>query len=186
MMKKILRWTLSGFAYVSLMAAPTKALWAQPAAAGGGAGAGAGDSAAGSDALYEMGFHIGNLLPNQIDGATEIMGLGGIRGGFRFAPLTYAEAGFITGNGEGVEWKNLHVDLRMDIPVENLVALAYVGGDVIYYNGNGTGTRMVFGGHAGGGVHAHLSGIAWVRADMKFGFSPGTSMYFGIGLEFRI
>ncbi|HMN68103.1 MAG TPA: hypothetical protein PKC28_06140 [Bdellovibrionales bacterium] len=149
-------------------------------------GAGGGDGKAGFDAPYELGFHLGNLLPNQIDGVTEITGLGGARGGYRFAPLTYAETGLIMGNGEGAEWKNVHLDVRMDIPVENLVAVAYVGGDAIYYKGVGRSTKLVFGGHAGGGIMAHLTGAVWFRGDMKFGFSPGTSLYFGFGLVFRL
>jgi hypothetical protein len=106
--------------------------------------------------------------------------------GLRIAPQSYFEAGFISGNGEGVEWKNAHVDIRMDIPVENLVGVAYVGADTVYYTGNGRGSKLIFGGHAGGGIQSHLSGAAWFRADMKFGFSPGTSLYIGAGLVFRL
>lgn len=152
-----------------------KDVWAQ--AAGG---------ASGEDALYELGLHMGKLLPNQIDGVTEIMSLGGVRGGLRLAPLAYAEGGLIFGNGNGVEWKNLHLDLRMDIPIENIVGLAFIGGDAIYYKGVTGGNRLIFGGHAGGGVQTHLGGSIWGRADMKFGFSPGTSLYVGFGLEYRI
>jgi len=140
----------------------------------------------GSDAPFEAGFHLGNLLPNQIPGVDEIMGLGGLRMGLRIAPESYFEAGFISGNGEGVEWKNAHVDIRMDIPIENLVGIAYLGADTNYYKGNGRGTKLIFGGHAGGGIQAHLSGVAWFRADMKFSFNPGTSLYIGAGLVFRL
>lgn len=151
--------------------------WAQPQPAAG---------AQGSDATFELGAHIGNLLPNQIEGVEEIIGLGGVRGGYQLSPGTYLELGFISGNGEGVEWKNTHVDVRMDIPVENVVGIAYVGADANYYKGNGRGTKLIFGGHAGGGVQSHLTGSVWFRADMKFGFSPGTSLYIGAGLVFRL
>lgn len=140
----------------------------------------------GYDAPVEFGFHLGNLLPNQISGVTEIMGLGGARAGFRINPEQYLEGGFITGNGEGVQWKNAHVDVRMDVPVENLVGVAYVGADAVYYQGMGHGDKLIFGGHAGGGLMGHLSGSAWWRGDMKFGFSPGTSLYIGVGLVFRL
>lgn len=155
------------------------ALWAAEEGSPGG------ERAAGTNARYELGAHVGNLLPNHIDGVTEILGLGGFRGAMRIAPLTYAEAGMILGNGNGVEWKNVHVDVRMDIPVENLVGVAYVGFDTLYYKGNDGETRTGFGGHAGGGIQALLSGALWVRGDMKFGFSPGTSLYVGFGLVFR-
>lgn len=141
---------------------------------------------AGSDSTFEVGFHLGNLLPNQIGGVQEIMGLGGVRLGMRFAPSTYFEAGVISGNGEGVEWKDAHVDVRMDIPIENLVGIAYVGADTVYYNGNGHSNKLVFGGHAGGGFQAHVGGSLWFRGDMKFGFNPGTSLYIGAGFVFRM
>lgn len=139
-----------------------------------------------NEAPYEFGFHVGNFLPNQIDGVTEIMGLGGARGGFRLSPGTYLETGIIAGNGEGVQWKNLHVDVRMNIPVEDLLAVAYVGADSVMYKGANGGEKLIFGGHVGGGVEAHLSGLVWFRADMKFGASPGTSLYIGCGLVFRL
>jgi hypothetical protein len=139
----------------------------------------------GSKALYEMGFELGNLLPNQIPGVTEILGLGGVRGGFRIAPQTYAEAGILMGDGHGVEWKDAHIDARMDIPVENLVGLAYIGADTVYYRGADANTHVIFGGHAGGGVQAQLSGNLWFRGEMKFSFNPGTSLYVGGGFEFR-
>ncbi len=36
------------------------------------------------DVTSEFGFHLGNLLPAQIDGVTEIMPLWGVHGGYRF------------------------------------------------------------------------------------------------------
>ncbi|MGE0528977.1 MAG: hypothetical protein AB7P49_18110 [Bdellovibrionales bacterium] len=143
-------------------------------------------AAPGHDALYEFGFHLGNLLPNQISGVTEIMGLGGVRGGVRMSPGSYVEGGLITGNGEGQEWKNIHVDFRMDIPVETLVGMAYIGADTTYYSGQGGGDKLIFGAHAGGGIQAHLTGSAGFRSDMKFGFSPGTSLYIGFGFVWRL
>ena len=147
---------------------------------------GGANAAQGSNAPFEAGFHLGNLLPNQISGVEEIMSLGGVRMGLRMAPLSYFEVGFISGNGEGVEWKNAHVDVRMDIPLENLLAVAYVGADAAYFKGNAQSTKLIFGGHAGGGIMGHLGGPTWFRGDMKFSFSPGTSLYIGVGLVFRL
>ncbi len=147
--------------------------------------AGGGDASAGGDTSYEFGFHLGKLLPNQIAGVTEILSLGGVRGGYALSPLAFVETGLVMGNGSGVEWKNLHLDLRMDVPIENLIAFAYFGGDAIYYKGTGMGNRLIFGGHAGGGVQSNLGGNIWGRADMKFGFSPGTSLYVAFGLQYR-
>jgi hypothetical protein len=147
---------------------------------------GSGANVIGGNATYELGLHLGELLPNQIIGVTEIMGLGGARVAFRLAPLSYVEFGGIFGNGEGQEWKNGHADVRADFPVQNLVGLAYVGADGTYFSGAGHGDRLIFGGHIGGGMQAHLLGSCWFRGDMKFNFSPGTSLYFGFGLVWRL
>src|SRR5689334_736945 len=103
---------ISHFFFVTLLSTATCAAWAQ-------AQDESREDASEKNARYEIGIHAGDLLPNQIAGVTEIIGLGGVRAGIRMAPLTYAEAGLIAGNGSGVQWKNLHVDARMDIPVEN-------------------------------------------------------------------
>jgi hypothetical protein len=139
----------------------------------------------GSTAQYEAGFHLGKLLPNQIPGVTEIMSLGGIRGGYRISPSSFLESGLIMGNGKGVQWKNYHADVRMDMPIEGILAMAYLGADAIYYTGVKKSSKLIFGGHAGGGIKTHVSGNTWFRVDMKFGFSPGTSLYIGAGFEFR-
>lgn len=153
-----------------------------------GRGAGAQTTGSGSfdDARYELGFHLGSLLPSQIDGVTEIMGLGGVRGGLMISQGTYFEGGMIFGNGSGQKWKNLHADLRMDVPVENLVGLAYIGADSTYYKGVNASSRLIFGGHVGAGLRTQITGLTWFRSDMKFSFSPGSSLYIGFGFEFRI
>lgn len=139
-----------------------------------------------ADPPFEFGFHVGNLLPNQIAGVTEIMGLGGARMAMRLSPRSYFEGGFIAGNGEGQQWRNIHADVRIDNPVENLLASVYLGADAIYYTGIGRGEKLVFGGHVGGAVQMPITDSTWFRTDMKFGFSPGTSLYFSLGIVWRL
>jgi hypothetical protein len=138
-----------------------------------------------SSPVFEAGVQVGRLLPNQIGGVTEIMGLGGVLMAVRLNPGSYIEGGILMGNGEGQEWKNIFASVRMDIPVENLLAFANIGADNYYYKGRGTGQKLAFGGHAGGGIMAHLTGTTWFRGDMKFSFNPGTSLYFGFGFMWR-
>lgn len=141
----------------------------------------------GANVGTEFGVFIGNLLPNQISGVTEITGLGGFRAGYKMGHLSFAEAAFTTGNGNGVEWKNVEMSIRMDIPVENLVGIAYIGPDVTYYKPAGSDSeKIVFGAHAGGGVQTLVGRTTWFRFDMKFGVSPGTSLYIGVGFVFRL
>src|SRR5690606_17894066 len=100
---------------------------------------------------------------------------------------TFAEGTLMMGNGHGVEWKNFWISARMDMPVENLVAIASIGPGVTYYKpANSGSTKIIFGGHVGGGIQTQLGGATWFRADMKLGFSPGTSLYFGAGIVFRM
>lgn len=142
---------------------------------------------AGADVGYEAGFLLGNLLPNQVSGVTEITGVGGIRGGYRIGKSGFAESTIVMGNGYGAEWKNVAVSMRMDIPVETLVGFVYGGPDIYYYKGAGSSSnRMIFGGHVGGGVQALVGGDVWFRADMKFGMSPGTSLMINAGFVFRL
>lgn len=134
---------------------------------------------------YEGSLLIGSLLPNQISGVTEIMGLGGVRAGMRLGPSSWAETALVTGNGSGQSWQNLGADVRMDIPVENLVGVAFVGLDITQFQGPNSSTTFNFGGHVGGGMQGHLGGDFWARADMKFGFSPGVSLTISLGLVWR-
>lgn len=142
---------------------------------------------AGSNVGIEAGFFLGNLLPNQVAGVTEITGVGGVRGGYRMGKTSFAEGALAMGNGYGAEWKNVSVSLRMDIPVETLVGFVYGGPDIYYYKGaTSSSNRMIFGGHVGGGIQALISGDVWFRADMKFGMSPGTSLLINAGFVFRM
>ena len=143
------------------------------------------NAAASATGNWEMGFHLGTLLPNQVSGVSEIMGLGGVRGGMRLGPNGWLEAGFISGNGDGQQWKNIVTNLRMDVPVENLVGIAMVGFDVVQSKGPDEGGNINFGGHVGAGIQAVMGTNVWLRTDMKFGFSPGTSLYVGFGMTYR-
>jgi len=151
--------------------------------ADGGAGGDSGHGLGGGD--YEAALMIGSLLPNQINGITEIMGLGGVRGGVRIAPAGWWEFNLNMGNGSGQEWRDASTDIRMDIPVENLVAIAFLGLDVVQYQGQGASEVIDFGGHVGGGIQANIGGDIWLRTDMKFQFNPGTSLMIGLSVMWR-
>ena len=78
----------------------------------------------GEDGGFEYSFHMGRLLPNQVPGATEILPQWGLRLGYTLptSGLT-AETGVITGSGEGVSWNTLHVSIRADMKVEDLLGI---------------------------------------------------------------
>lgn len=139
----------------------------------------------GSNVGYEAGLNLGNLLPNQIPGLTEITGLGGMRAGFNVGERAFIEGGFATGKGEGAEWTNTYASFRLDMPVETLVGVAFLGFDATYYKGVGRTKKLFGGGHVGGGLMALVGGAVWFRSNMKFTVNPGTSMYIDFGIVFR-
>jgi hypothetical protein len=141
---------------------------------------------AGSSSTYEFGFHLGDLLPNQIPGVTEVMGMGGLRAGVRVSPVAVAEAAVTTGNGDGAEWKNADLGVRLDMPIDTLVGFVLLGADLTDFQGVGQSEQIAFGGHLGGGLMTSLGGSLWFRSDMKFMFNPGISLYIDFSLLFRL
>jgi len=134
----------------------------------------------------EFGFHLGNVLPNQIDGITEIAPQWGVRGGFRLTSSAFAEFGGIAGKGEGVDWTNIHISLRIGVPIETLMGIVFIGGDLHHLGGEGREKKTFGGGHVGGGIMSHIADAVWFRTDMKFNVNPGTSLYIGAGFIFRL
>ena len=160
--------------YLAFLALNVSAQAPEGAAGGGGAAAGA---------PYEAGLHTGFLLPNDIAGVTEIMALTGVRGAILMPGDFYAEAGFMAGNGDGQQWKTIHLDARLDFPVETLIAMAYIGLDTHHYSGPDVSSTFAFGLHVGGGFKAEVGKNVSLRTDMKFNGQPGTSLFFGFGVD---
>lgn len=158
-----------------IITASSHALWAQE-----------NSEELGANVRWEAGFHVGNLLPHQINGMSEITGMGGVRGGYRLSEYSFFEAGFISGNGWSTEWKNLHATFRSDKTIEGIVASIMGGLDLIQYKGTNRPESLLVGGHIGGGLMAQVGGSTWFRSDMKFNIRPGTSLYIGFGLVFRL
>ncbi|MEO0335524.1 MAG: hypothetical protein AAF202_03985 [Pseudomonadota bacterium] len=144
-----------------------------------------GEDVTGSNVVYEVTPSGGQILPNQIPGMTEIIGLGGARFGFRVAPRVFVETGLLAGNGEGVLYRNLFSSVRVDIPIETLVGVVFGGVDAINYEGVDKDLKTFGAAHVGGGVQALLGGNVWFRSNMKFNVNPGTAMIIDFGLSFR-
>ncbi|MCB9025079.1 MAG: hypothetical protein H6625_02070 [Bdellovibrionaceae bacterium] len=137
------------------------------------------------NANYELGAQIGSLLPNQVPGASEIQPQWGLRAGFGMGGAGTTEFTANAGNGEGVSWKQLSLSFRMDMPIEELVGIVYIGGDMIIYETLTQEQKIFGGGHVGGGVMSVVSRDLWFRVDMKFNVNPGTSLFIGGGFTFR-
>jgi hypothetical protein len=134
---------------------------------------------------YELGLGIGSLLPSGITGVTQILGLGQVHAGVRVSDNAWWEANYLMGNGSDQSWKNIDTNLRLDIPVENLVGIGFFGLDVVDYSGPGKSSTFTPGVHAGCGIQALLGGTVWFRGDMKYEVGPGDSLYIGMAIIIR-
>jgi hypothetical protein len=134
----------------------------------------------------ELSFHMGSILPNQIDGVTEILPAVGGRYGF---PLNYGaiELGFLNAHAYGVDYKLISASFRGEMtPMPDISTLFYIGPDFHNYLPLGETTRQSeWGFHVGTGVQMHMGGPFWLRGDMKFNMNPGTALSIGFGIAIR-
>ncbi len=148
-----------------------------------------GPSPLGETVNWELGFHGGSFLPDQIEGVTEIMRFWGLRGGLRTGSKSFLEVGTSYGSPadeNNVDWLDLSLSLRWDIPLDSVVGITFIGGDAHYYRPDNKTSRQLYGGgHFGAGVQSLIGGVVWFRGELKFNVHPGTSMHINFGLSFR-
>lgn len=140
------------------------------------------DPSSSSGAQRQAGAFIGNMLPNNVPGVDEITPLWGLRYSHPLAKFVYIEGGTVFGHSNGVDWKGAFASARMDVPLETMIGMAYLGFDYTNYSGEGQKTTNKGGGHVGGGLLSLIGGKTSARFDMKLNSQPGTSLYFSIGL----
>lgn len=140
----------------------------------------------GSNFGSEFNVQTGPMLPDQIQGVTEILPLWGI---FYKIPMAGAglEFGFLNSHAKGIDFTSFPVRGRFDIPIDKyMTAMIYAGPEVNYYaEVNSTDRITMVGFHAGGGAMYHVLETLWFRFDMKYSVNPGDSLYFGFGICFR-
>jgi hypothetical protein len=134
----------------------------------------------------DVSFFIGHLLPNQIEGVTEILPVFGAR----YAMPTQAgfvEFGLGNTHAYGVDFSTLDVSLRGEFPVgDGVAAFMYTGGTLNWYQPQGATKReLETGFHFGAAGVMLVSDTLWLRSDLRFGVGPGTSLSILFGLVFR-
>lgn len=141
----------------------------------------------GGDGGSEFSLFIGSMLPNQIDGVTEILPVFGGRYGLPTARLGVAEFGFANTHAEGVSFTTFSASLRADLPaMDSFVGFVYGGLDISYFRPAGSEDRKTDSGlHVGAGLSVHASDTLWFRSDLKFNASPGTSLSILFGIVFQ-
>ncbi|HEX4924684.1 MAG TPA: hypothetical protein VFV50_11380 [Bdellovibrionales bacterium] len=134
---------------------------------------------------FEWSVHTGPLLPNQIEQVTEIMPMWGARVGFPNRNA-FVEVGATSARAYGTSLYNGHISYRGDITVESLTGIFYAGLDLYHITPPEQSARTEGGGHIGAGLMTLIGDVAWFRADMKFNINPGTALYIGFGINFRL
>lgn len=141
----------------------------------------------GAEQASEISLFVGSLLPNQIDGVTEILPVFGGRYGFSTDRLGVAEFGVSNTHAEGVDFTILSASLRADLPaIDQFIGSVYGGVDLSWFRPASSEDRKTETGlHVGAAMAIMVSDTLWFRSDLKFNASPGTSMALQFGLVFR-
>ena len=138
------------------------------------------------DVGSDFSMFLGYMLPNQIDGVTEILPIFGGRYAFGL-PAGAVEISGENSHAQGIDWTSFGLSLRGEIPVATgVTGLIYAGPSLHYYAPvNDTARRSDYGFHFGIGGLMLVTDSLWLRSDLKFMGNPGTSLYLMFGLMFR-
>jgi hypothetical protein len=132
---------------------------------------------------YEFGLHMGTFLPSRVPGVTEIMPGWGARGSYRSNKGVF-ELDTLLSRGDGAVYNSLSFDYRLDVRGMSIPAHFVFGLHADNYEGPGRKAQFSGGWHYGGGFSAPISSNLSFRTDFKYRFSPGASLYVGLGLAF--
>jgi hypothetical protein len=134
----------------------------------------------------EINLFVGNMLPNEIQGVTDILPVFGGRYSFGTG-FGGVELGGMNTHAFGTDFTTLEASLKGNMTLsQGLEGVFYGGGDFNYYSEkNQTNRQIAYGLHAGGGAMMLVSDTLWLRGELKFMAGPGTSLYLLFGLVFR-
>lgn len=139
-----------------------------------------------SEGQSEISLFLGSMLPNQIDGVTEILPVFG--GRYSFAAFAgMAELGLSNSHAEGVDFTVVDASMRGDLPaMDDFGASIYGGLNFSFYRPVTANDRTTETGiHLGAALMMHASDTLWFRTDLKFMANPGTSLLLLFGIVFR-
>ncbi|MCB0361609.1 MAG: hypothetical protein KDD35_02755, partial [Bdellovibrionales bacterium] len=138
-----------------------------------------------------FGASMGPLLPFKIDGMTETYPTWGMWLSHP-SEISQVEYGFLAAHAKGVSFYNLSIGLRIDYELAKaLQAYLTLGIDGNYYRPQDTLTNTYDfdfsgGSHFGFGVLQRMALDLYLRADCKFSFGPGKTLYTGFGFLWEI
>jgi hypothetical protein len=142
------------------------------------------DSGAGGN---EISLHMGELLPNQIKGVTEILPIIGARYALGLGGSGMLEFGVANSHAYGVDFSILTASLRGEIDVApDVTGLIYIGSDLNWYRPTTSSSRLLESGlHVGTAILMKTAETISLRSDLKLSGGPGTSLYLGFGVVFK-
>lgn len=145
------------------------------------------DGAATATSGSEISLFVGSLLPNQIEGVTEILPVFGGRYGFKTGSFGVVELGLSNSHAQGVDFSTFSGSLRADLPpIDQFTGFFYGGLDFNYYRPvNSDSRKSETGLHVGTGLTVHMSDSLWLRSDLNFMVQPGTSLSILFGLVYK-
>lgn len=135
---------------------------------------------------YDLGIDFGTIIPSR-NGLDELVPGWGFRGSYPTSKGTF-EANMFNGIGNGIVYRTIGADFRMDIVVENIYAHVLLGGHMDQYDQASPpeSKRFAGGWHYGGGVSQHIGGPLLMRFDFRHRFSPGQVVEITLGFTYRI
>jgi hypothetical protein len=133
---------------------------------------------------YEIGIHAGPFLPSRISRVREIVQAWGPQVTIPTRKGLFEISSF-HGRGSGIVYNSLSLDYRADIVNSILPVHVLLGIHGDYYAPPDDNFKFGGGWHFGGGVTQEITRALLLRTDFTYRFSPGNSLYVGVGLVYR-
>lgn len=137
------------------------------------------------DFSWGWGSTTGPMLPNQVNGLTEIQPSVAVRFSLDKEKGGAYEFALHSSNAEGATWYNASFGIRGEVPFDVFLAIFTLGIDHHMWTDANQVNRQTTGGHTGLGLMTNIAGDLFFRTDMTFFVTPGTMLYIGFGFEFR-
>lgn len=140
----------------------------------------------GDSSKLEVFAELGSLLPDQIDGLDEILGMWGLGIGLSSNSKSYFFE-YASGSGDdGEAVQDFAIGFRKDIELTGLAGMVGGGIDLFSITRANEEDKTYYGGvHFSAGIMALISKGLYARMNMKFNANPGVSMFLGFGLLYR-
>lgn len=135
--------------------------------------------------FWDLSAHAGSLLPS-VRFVREIVPGWGLRAATSTSRGTF-ELETFHGRGNGIVYHSVSLDYRLDLLGDILPVHFVIGGHMDFYQAPRVPDLTPAGGwHFGGGLLQPIIGPLAMRFDFKYRFSPGQSVYVGVGFLYRL